>query len=211
MRAELRRLYDAEPTRDLVARATASFWGALREFPESLAAPLGELLAAGEDPLAEELDALRAYVEPGAARAAEWVWRAAIVPAFAWIGEVSKNDAMAAGGQGWRDLEVPSAADIRDAPEAGLLRAELLLFAAFAGAREQRDPARVAELAYLAFEHACEGVDAFAAQGIRLSDYVVDTPEQRVERTIRSAEALRAVLTQQDLEALQAARLDSLR
>lgn len=91
-----------------------------------------------------------------------------------------------------------------------MLRAEFLLAASFEGVRAHLDVAQVAELAYLAFENACEGVDAFAARGIRLSDYVVDTAEERVKRTIRSAEAVRAVLTTQDLDVLRAARVGSL-
>jgi hypothetical protein len=212
MRAELRRLYETEPTPELIAQVTARLLGGLRDLPESMTTSVGEMLAAGDDPLAKELDALRAYAEPEAASAAEWVWHAAVLPfCRAWLDEMSTNEAFAAELQGWRNLDLPSASDIRDAPEAGLLRAEFLLFASFEGAREHLDVVQVAELAYLAFEHACEGVDAFSARGIRLSDYAEDTDEERVKRTIRSAGALRAALTDQDLEALRAARLGNLR
>lgn len=219
MRAELRRLYEAEPTPDLIAQVTARLLGSLRDLPEPLTKSVGEMLAAGDAPLAKEFDALRACVEPEAARAAEWVWRAAILPFLTWLEKMSASEAFAAARQGWRNLDVPSHSDIRDTPELGLLRAEFLLAASFEGVRAHLDAAQVTELAYLAFEHACEGVDehacegvdALAARDICLSDYVMDTAEERVKRTIRSAEALRAVLTAQDLEALRAARLASLR
>lgn len=214
IRSELRRLYENEPTPDLIAAVSAVLVVRLRDLGQSVAVSTGEPaeeLAVDLDALVRgELELLRAYIEPEAASAAEWAWRAALQPLHAWVAEVSVNEALGSEGRAWRDY-VPTPSEVRDTPAFGLLRAEFLLLAAFEAPHAHLGSDRAAELAYLAFEHACEGVDAAAADGIDLARYVADSPEARVSRTIRHADALRSALTDEDMEALRGARLGNLR
>lgn len=214
IRSELHRLYEGELTPDLIAEVSAALLVKVRGLMESLEALTGDgtvLLAVDTDEQwGRELEALRAYVEPGAASAADWVWRAAVRPMVRWVVEMT-DETRASELQAWYAWEVPPPSVVRDTPEAGVLRGEFLLLAAFEGTHAHLDVTRVTELAYLAFEHACEGVDALAARGVNLARYVVDTAEARVSRTIHHAEALRSTLTDEDMEALRGARLGSLR
>jgi hypothetical protein len=215
IRAELSRFYESEPTRDFIVVASTALLMKLRKVQERVESWMrdGEGVVLDLDALVgAELERLRAYVEPDAASAADWVWYGAVRPLQAWVNTLSLDEATATELRAaWQNADETELHGVLDAPEGGLLRSQCLLLVAFEGAYRQLDVARATELAYLAFDHACEGVDAFAAQGIRLSDYVVDKAEERVKRTIRSAEALRTVLTTQDLEALRAARAGSLR
>jgi hypothetical protein len=210
--AELCRLYEAEPTRDAIAGACKALLVKLRKLQGLVESALGEReqIAPNLDALiGGELAALRAYVEPDAASAADWVWYSALRPWQTWIDSLAVDEATAIELRAtWQTVEEAELHEL-DAPEGGLLRSQWLLLAAFEGARRRLDVARATELAYLAFDHACEGVDALAALGIRLADYSAQTTEERVKRTIRSADALRAVLTVCDMETLRAARLGS--
>lgn len=213
-RAVLIRLYEAEPTRDCLVDVSTALMIKGRTLQERIEALMGnrEALAIdSNDFIRSELQALRAYVEPDAASAAEWVWYGAWQPFHAWVNACCTADEAIEALREACDVEETELRRALAAPEGGLMRALCLLLAAFEGPARHLDTARATELAYLAFDHACEGVDAFAAHGIALADYVVQTAEDRVKRTIRSADALRAVLTDGDLEALRAARLGSLR
>lgn len=213
---ELIRLYEAEPTRHLIVEVSKAFMSKLRTVHELMESSAGDRAALAQDPdtlIGEELAALRDHVGPETASAAEWVWHGALRPWQAWAraavtGRESPAVELRATSQAAEDAEL---AVFLDTPEGGVLRSQCLLLAAFEGARRSLDVARVAELAYLAFEHACEGVDALAAHGLRLADYAVQSDEERVRRTVRSAQALRATLAERDFEAVRAARLVNLR
>jgi hypothetical protein len=216
IRAELSRLYEAEPTPHLVVEVSKALVTKLRTLRELTKSSTGDRAALGHDPdalIGAELDTLRGLVEPGAAGAADWVWYGALRPWQAWVSAVLAARPATAGEPraALQAAEETELATFLDAPEGGVLRCQCLLLAAFEGARRRLDTARVAELAYLAFEHACEALDALAARGIRLADHVVQATEERVKRTIRSADAFRATLTARDLEAMRASRLVSLR
>ena len=213
IRAELSRFYESELTRDFIVEASKALLMKLRKVQERVESLVGEEIVRNPDALVgAELERLRAYVEPDAASAADWVWDGAMRPLQTWVNALSVDEATAAELRAaWQNADDTELQGVLKAAEGGLLRSQCLLLAAFEGAYRHLDVARVTELAYLAFDHACEGVDALAAQGARLADYMVQAPEERVKRTIRSAEALRAVLTAQDLEALRAARVGSLR
>ena len=214
IRAALSRLYEADPTRSVIVEATRALAVKLHRLQGRVESALGarEEVAPNLDELmGAELAALRAYVEPDAAGAADWVWYSALHPWQRWANTLTVDEATAADVRAaWQTAEETELHGL-DAPEGGLLRSQWLLLAALEGARRRLDVARASELAHLAFEHACEGVDALAALGIRLADYSVQSAEGRVKRTIRSADALRAVLTDRDMEALRGARLGSLR
>lgn len=214
IRSELRRLYEEEPTPDRIAEVSAVVVVRLRDLGQSVAVSTGEpaedLAVDLDDLMRRELALLRAYIEPEAASAAEWAWRAAVRPLHAWVAEASVGETLGSEVHAWRDY-APTPSEVRDTPALGLLRAEFLLLAAFEGPHAHLAGARATELAYLAFEHACEGVDASAAEGVDLARYVADSPEARVSRMIRHADALRSALTAADMDALHGARLGDLR
>ena len=214
IRAELSRFYESELTRSFIVEASKALLMKLRKVQELVESLIRreEIVPNPDALVGAELGRLRAYVEPDAAGAADWVWYGAVRPLQNWVNALSVDEATAAEFRAaWQNADETELQGVLDAPEGGLLRSQCLLLAAFEGEYRHFDVAKVTELAYLAFDHACEGVDAFAAEGVRLADYMVQTAEERVKRTIRSAEALRAVLTAEDLEALRAARLGSLR
>lgn len=212
----LLRLYEGEPTRERIVEVSAAFLRGNLTLHEHLATPPwelgGTLLPDLDGLIADDLAVLRAYVEPTAADAADWVWYGAWRPFLQWLDKALEqlpssqvDDLYAA----WRDLRA-HAHELCIGPAGGIHRGLVLLLAAFRGARQHLDVAQTEELAYLAFEHACEGVDAAAADGIHLAD-TRSMSEDRAARAIRSAEALRAELTEEDMAILQSARLGDLR
>lgn len=205
----LLRLYETEPTRALIVEVqmlheqlAASPWAHTGATPPEV----DELIAGG-------LSTLRAYVGPAAADAADWAWYGACRPFMSWrdaMPEPLPSTAMDGGHAAWRDAPQAHDEGLGTNAEASINRGLVLLFAALRGAHQRLDVARTTELAYLAFEHACEGVDAAAAQGIHLAD-TRSAPEDRAARAIRIAEALRAELTEEDIGTLQSAHLGGLR
>lgn len=92
-----------------------------------------------------------------------------------------------------------------------LMKAEVALLAALQIARISGDPERVAELIDLAFVALCEVQDSMRQDGLWLNPFVAESPDERAERTLRYARQARNVLSEEDVETLDAARLRSLR
>lgn len=92
-----------------------------------------------------------------------------------------------------------------------LLRAEAALLGARRLAHRDGDPERAAELIDAAFMLLCEVQDSMRHDGLWLSPFVAESPDERAERTLRYARQVRDALSEDDVETLDAARLRSLR
>lgn len=92
-----------------------------------------------------------------------------------------------------------------------LMKAEVALLAALHIARGSGDPERAAELIDLAFIALCQVQDELRKDGLWLSPFVAESPDERAERTLRYARHVRDALSEDDAETLDAARLRSLR
>lgn len=92
-----------------------------------------------------------------------------------------------------------------------LLRAQVLLLAALLAPAEPSDPDLDAELVAAAYLESCIPLDLLARHGVVIDPHADESPAERGRRTLRAAEAARAVLTEEDLEILASARLRDLR
>jgi hypothetical protein len=152
---------------------------------------------------------LRGYVDATSADAAEWALHGVMQLHSAVLYHASKNQ------KDYQMLQEPvddaELETVLRSREAGLYRAQILLFAAFEGVREAIAIERVRELACCAFEHACEGIDALREQGFCLNPLDDEPAEARIARTLRYAAELRGTLSDRDVAILEAARMGDLR
>ncbi|MBI3200840.1 MAG: hypothetical protein HYZ29_04785 [Myxococcales bacterium] len=88
-----------------------------------------------------------------------------------------------------------------------LMKAEAALLGTLQIARNGGDPQRTAELIDLAFMLLCEMQDGLRRDGSWLNPFVGESAEERAERTLRYARQVRDVLSEDDVEVLDAARL----
>ena len=111
-------------------------------------------------------------------------------------------------------LEV-SEADVDEAMQLpiarALLRAQVLLLAAILAPPKPSDPELDAELVAAAYLESCIPLDVLARHGVVIDPHADESPMERGRRTLRAAEAARAVLTEDDLEVLASARMRDLR
>lgn len=207
----LRKLYEEPFSEDLVAEVSAEVFRALRGFWSGIHLLFSErsvLRAELEVFWRKKIEDIRDYI-PDAATAdgAEWAFRA-MVSMFDVAFSIEETSVR----QEIEEIDDTLLGEASRDREAGaIMRSQVLLMAILDGAEENLDPARASLLAEWALVEAVDAVKALAKAGIRLDPFRGQTAEERASRILQYADNARSVLTREDVETIEAARIESLR
>lgn len=192
-----------------------SFASELGRVIASLGPALFSSAAAHLDLVRSELEAawrseaalLRSSLDPGTADVAEWTIRA-----WTAFGDLC----LALMGSAMDELKrvlssVDLASDTSLAQRGSPLRVQALMMAAVAGVRRGGAPAVVADLVLRACEEMESLMEQMQAAGLHIDPFKGETLAERAERARRYAGHVRTALTEDDMRALDEARVRQLR